>query len=227
MVNKFDFNSVEQSCVPLCLSASQLVSEAHKEAVNSLSGSGSAQLGIVAADNSALRATTNASQLVSKADKEAENSISESDSAQLGTVAVANSAALEVTPGIDAAMPISLRNTWESMFNVPLDDLANDTAIIKLRVCEEKVRELRKETDQLVKQKDLAIKETHLRRAELGKVRGQVAFLEAAVVRAEEKQRNVEIEVEAKVKEQREAESLLEKQFLLAYIYALEAEFQR
>ncbi|XP_074285145.1 uncharacterized protein LOC141610783 [Silene latifolia] len=103
-----------------------------------------------------------------------------------------------------------------------------ESTATKLRECEEKAVELSKEKDQLVKQRDSAIQEAYLWRTELGKARDRVVILEAAVVRAEEKTRNAEIDAETKIKEaaERESAALLEKKDLVTYVNALQAKLQ-
>lgn len=88
---------------------------------------------------------------------------------------------------------------------------------------------LSKEKDQLIKQRDSALREAHLWRSELAKARERVVILEGAVVRAEEKVRVTEAEAEARLKEaaQNEAAALKEKQELLAYVNMLQAQLQR
>lgn len=88
---------------------------------------------------------------------------------------------------------------------------------------------LSKERDELIKQRDSALQEAHLWRSELAKARERVVILEGAVVRAEEKVRVAEADAEARIKEasQKEAVAMNEKQELLAYLNALQAQLQR
>lgn len=88
---------------------------------------------------------------------------------------------------------------------------------------------LSKERDELIKQRDSALQEAHLWRSELAKARERVVILEGAVVRAEEKVRVAEADAEARIKEasQKEAVAMNEKQELLAYVNALQAQLQR
>lgn len=94
---------------------------------------------------------------------------------------------------------------------------------------EEKVMTISKERDELIKQRDSALQEAHLWRSELAKARERVVILEGAVVRAEEKVRVAEADAEARIKEasQKEAVAMNEKQELLAYVNALQAQLQR
>ncbi|KAH0886527.1 hypothetical protein HID58_062623, partial [Brassica napus] len=175
---------------------------------------------------------SNATQLVLKAHKEAVDSLSGSGSSTLGTVATvvaaANSTALECSKEIQAAMQVSLRNALKITANKPIDGPLDDLTIMKLKELEEKTSTLSREKDQLVKERDSALKEAHLWRSELGKARERVVILEGAVVRAEEKARVAEASGEAKAKEasQREAAAWAEKQELLAYVNMLQTQLQ-
>ncbi|KAH0930105.1 hypothetical protein HID58_015832 [Brassica napus] len=177
--------------------------------------------------------TLHATQLVLKAHKEAVDSLSGSGSSTLGTVATvvaaANSTALECSKEIQAAMQVSLRNALKITANKPIDGPLDDLTIMKLKELEEKTSTLSREKDQLVKERDSALKEAHLWRSELGKARERVVILEGAVVRAEEKARVAEANGEAKAKEasQREAAAWAEKQELLAYVNMLQTQLQR
>ncbi|KAL4569975.1 hypothetical protein LXL04_025624 [Taraxacum kok-saghyz] len=93
----------------------------------------------------------------------------------------------------------------------------------KIRDCEEKMMALSKEREQLIKQRDASHQEALLWRSELGKARERVVILEGAVVRAEEKVRVKDAEVEAFIKDATEKETVAKKenQELLAYINIL------
>lgn len=88
---------------------------------------------------------------------------------------------------------------------------------------------LTKERDQLMKQRDSAIQEANLWRSEIAKARERAVILEGAAVRAEEKARVVEADVEARIKEavEKEAAAVKEKEELLAYANILQAQLQR
>lgn len=94
---------------------------------------------------------------------------------------------------------------------------------------EDKVLNLSKEKDQLLKQRDSAIQEAHLWRSELAKARERAVIMEGAVVRAEEKVRVTEADAEARIKEAMEKESAAaaEKQELLAYVNVLQEQIKR
>ncbi|XP_074285146.1 uncharacterized protein LOC141610785 isoform X1 [Silene latifolia] len=252
------------------LHASQLVLKAHKEAVNSLSGSGSAQLGtvatVVAAANSTaveatreieaamkitLRNTLGASvfnksldgqmddttimkETLRVKDEELQNLARElrardstimelaeklSETAQAAEAAASAAHTMDDQRRVAFAEKEQLKQSFEKQL---------DSTATKLRECEEKVVELSKEKDQLVKQRDSAIQEAHLWRSELGKARDRVVILEAAVVRAEEKARNAEIDAETKIKEaaQRESATFRENEDFKIYVDALQAKLQ-
>lgn len=94
---------------------------------------------------------------------------------------------------------------------------------------EDKVLNLSKEKDQLLKQRDSAIQEAHLWRSELAKARERAVIMEGAVVRAEEKVRVTEADAEARIKVAMEKESAAaaEKQELLAYVNVLQEQIKR
>ncbi|PON52067.1 Rho GTPase activating protein [Parasponia andersonii] len=104
-----------------------------------------------------------------------------------------------------------------------------ESSKLKLRESEGKVAALRKERDELVKQRDSAIQEAHMWRSELAKARDRVVILEAAVVRAEEKVRVTEANTEAKLKEavHKESVALKDREDLLAYVDNLQSQLQR
>ncbi|KAL9659831.1 hypothetical protein QQ045_024640 [Rhodiola kirilowii] len=82
---------------------------------------------------------------------------------------------------------------------------------------------------QLIKQREAAIQEAHLWRSELAKAREHALKLEAAVARAEEKIHAIKTDTEAKLKEasQKELVAAQEKEQLMAYVNALQAQIQR
>ncbi|KAH9602511.1 hypothetical protein KSS87_020970 [Heliosperma pusillum] len=256
---------------PVNFHASQLVLKAHKEAVNSLSGSGSAQLGtvatVVAAANSTAQEATREIEAAMKItlrntlgssvfnksldgqmddtaimketlrvkDEELQNLARElrsrdstimelaeklSETAQAAEAAASAAHTMDDQRRVAFAEKEQLKQSFEKQL---------ESAATKLRECEETAVELSKEKDQLAKQRDSAIQEAHLWRTELGKARDRVVILEAAVVRAEEKARNSEIDAEARIKEatQRETATLLEKEDLKIYVNALQAKVQR
>ena len=100
---------------------------------------------------------------------------------------------------------------------------------MQLRESEEKAVALSKEIEQLIKQRDSAVQEAHLWRTELAKARDHAVISQGAVVRAEEKIRLTEAEAEVRIKqaEQRTSAALHEKQELLKYVNALQAQLQR
>ncbi|KAK6116326.1 hypothetical protein DH2020_049953 [Rehmannia glutinosa] len=104
-----------------------------------------------------------------------------------------------------------------------------ESSKLKMRELEEKVMNLSKEKDHLIKQRDSAIQEAHLWRSELAKARERAVILEGAVVRAEEKVRVTEADAEARIKEAMEKESAAakEKQELLAYVNLLQEQLKR
>ncbi|XP_042479238.1 switch-associated protein 70-like [Macadamia integrifolia] len=103
------------------------------------------------------------------------------------------------------------------------------SAMLKLRESEGKIEVLSKERDQLLKQRDSALQETHLWRSELAKARERVVILEGAVVRAEERARLAEAEAEARVKEsvEKELAAVKEQEKLLAYVNMLQGQLKR
>ncbi|XP_077253379.1 uncharacterized protein LOC143892552 isoform X3 [Tasmannia lanceolata] len=181
--------------------------------------------------------TLHATQLVLRAHKEAVNSLSGNGSPTLGTVATvvaaANSTAMESAKEIEAAMRISMRAALGVLTNRKNDGWTNDgqlddLTIMKLRTSEEEVVILRKERDQLLKQRDSAFQEAHLWRSELGKARERVVILEAAVFRAEERARVLYADAEAKQKDavEKDLVAAKEKEELVAHVNHLQAQVQ-
>ncbi|OAY60678.1 switch-associated protein 70 isoform X1 [Manihot esculenta] len=252
------------------LQATQLVLKAHKEAVNSLSGNGSAKLGtiatvVAAANSTALECSKeieaamqislrNALGMVNNRvidgpmddltimketlkvkdeelqnlarDLRARDTTIKDIAEKLSETAEAAEAAASAAHTIDEQRRIACAEI-ERLSRVSQKQLESST--LKLKESEEKVMTLSKERDELIKQRDSALQEAHLWRSELAKARERVVILEGAVVRAEEKVRVAEADAEARIKEasQKEAVAMNEKQELLAYLNALQAQLQR
>ncbi|KAG6783957.1 hypothetical protein POTOM_009639 [Populus tomentosa] len=252
------------------LHATQLVLKAHKEAVDSLSGSGSAKLGTVAAVVAA------ANSIAQECSKEIEAAMQISLRNALGMM---NNRTTDGPMDDLTIMKETLRVKDEELQNLARDLRARDSTIrdiadklsetaeaaetaasaahimdeqrriacseierlsiasekqlessmLKLKDFEEKVVSLSKERDQLIKQRDSAIQEANLWRSEIAKARERAVILEGAVVRAEEKARVAEADVEARIREavEKEAAAVKEKEELLAYANVLQAQLQR
>ncbi|KAI3911122.1 hypothetical protein MKX01_039725 [Papaver californicum] len=253
------------------LQATQLVLKAHKEAVNSLSGNGSAQLGTVAT----VVAAANSTALESS--KEIEAAMRISMRAALGNMMGSRPAEAQMDDM--AIMMETLRVKDDELQNLARELRSRDSMIkelaeklsetaeaaeaaasaayamdgqrkivcteierlkkdseqqlessmSKLRASGEKFTVLLKEREQLLQQRDSALKEAQLWRSELGKAREQIVISEGAVVRAEERARLADVDAEARVKEAMEKQlaALKEKEELLAYVQMLQAQFQR
>ncbi|KAL5716203.1 hypothetical protein ACHQM5_017927 [Ranunculus cassubicifolius] len=252
------------------LQATQLVLKAHKEAVNSLSGNGTAKLGTVAA----VVAAANSMSLESS--KEIEAAMKISLRTTLGTM----TNRINETPMDDLAiMKETMRVKDEELQQLARDLRARDSTIkeiaeklsdtaeaaeaaasaahamdeqrrmacteiarltfelqklqesstLKLRAFEEKTIALSREKDELLKHRDSALREAQLWRSELGKARERVVILEGAVVRADERVKVAEADAETRVKEAmaKQLNALKEKEELLAYINALQAQLKR
>ncbi|KAK9085822.1 hypothetical protein Sjap_026233 [Stephania japonica] len=252
------------------LQATQLVLRAHKEAVNSLSGSGSAKLGtvatVVAAANSmALESTKEieaamrismrnalgmVSSRVSEApmddltimketlrvkdeelqqlarDIRARDSTIKEIAEKLTETAEAAEAAAAAAHAMDEQRRIACTEI-ERLVNESQKQL--ESSMLKLGAYEEKVLALSKEREEILKQRDSAIREAQLWRSELAKARERVVILEGAVVRAEERARVAEADSEKKAKEAVEKDFVATKdrEELLAYIAMLQAQVQR
>ncbi|KAF6150254.1 hypothetical protein GIB67_017154 [Kingdonia uniflora] len=104
-----------------------------------------------------------------------------------------------------------------------------ESSMLKLRESENLILHLNRQRDEILKQRDSAVQETHLWRSELAKARERVVILEGATVRAEERARVAEADVEAKVKRAAENElaAAKEKEKLLAYVEVLQTQVQR
>lgn len=252
------------------LHATQLVLKAHKEAVNSLSGSGPSQLGTVAtvvaaANSTALEATKEIEAAMKISLRNALGSVlSKSLDGQMDNTAIMKETlrvkdeelqnlarelraresiikelAEKLSETAEAAQAAaSAAHTMDEQRRVAYAEIERlkesyqkqlESTSTKLRESEEKAVTLSKEIEQLIKQRDSAVQEAHLWRTELAKARDHAVILQAAVVRAEEKVRIKEAEAEAKIKEaeQRESAALQEKQELLKYVNALQAQLQR
>ncbi|KAJ6730715.1 hypothetical protein OIU85_021503 [Salix viminalis] len=252
------------------ISATQLVLKAHKEAVDSLSGSGSAKLGTVAAVVAA------ANSIAQECSKEIEAAMQISLRNSLGMM---NNRTIDGPMDDLSIMKETLRVKDDELQNLARDLRARDSTIrdiadklsetaeaaetaasaahtmdeqrrivcseierlskasgkqlessmLKLKEFEEKVVALTKERDQLIKQRDSAIQEANLWRSEIAKARERAVILEGAAVRAEEKARVTEADVEARIKEavEKEAAAVKEKEELLAFANMLQAQLQR
>ncbi|KAF2302224.1 hypothetical protein GH714_033783 [Hevea brasiliensis] len=265
----FDANSTI-TVSPVNFHATLLVLKAHKEAVNSLSGNGSAKLGtiatvVAAANSTALECSKeieaamqislrNALGMVNNRiidgpmddltimketlkvkdeelknlarDLRARDSTIRDIAEKLSETAEAAEAAASAARTMDEQRRIACAEI-ERLSKASQKQL--ESSVLKLKEFEEKVMTLTKERDELIKQRDSALHEAHLWRSELAKARERVVILEGAVVRAEEKVRVAEADAEARIKEasQKEAAAMNEKQELLAYVNALQAQLQR
>ncbi|KAL9659710.1 hypothetical protein QQ045_024519 [Rhodiola kirilowii] len=253
------------------LHATQLVLKAHKEAVNSLGGTGSAAAGtittVVAAANSTARESTKEIEAAMKIsmrnalggmlsslitdgpmddltimketlrvkDEELQNlarDLRARDSAikeiaeKLSETAEAAEAAATAAYTMDDQRKVACneieRLTEES-------EKQRKASFKKLKELEDKATALSREREQLIKQREAAIQEAHLWRSELAKAREHALKLEAAVARAEEKIHAIKTDTEAKLKEasQKELVAAQEKEQLMAYVNALQAQIQR
>ncbi|EEF41984.1 conserved hypothetical protein [Ricinus communis] len=252
------------------LHATQLVLKAHKEAVNSLSGTGSAKLGTVAtvvaaANSTALECSKeieaamqislrNALGMVNNRitdgpmddlaimketlkvkDEELQN-LARDLRARDSTIREIADKLSETAEAAEAAA--SAAHTMDEQRRIACAEIERlskasqkqlDSSLLKLKEFEEKVNNLSKERDEMIKQRESALQEAHLWRSELAKARERVVILEGAVVRAEEKVRVAEADAGARIKEasQKEAAAVNEKQELLAYVNMLQAQLQR
>uniref|UniRef100_A0A7N0T2Z0 PH domain-containing protein n=1 Tax=Kalanchoe fedtschenkoi TaxID=63787 RepID=A0A7N0T2Z0_KALFE len=253
------------------LHATQLVLKAHKEAVNSLGGTGSTTAGtvatVVAAANSTARESTKEIEAAMKIsmrnalggmlssiitdgpmddltimketlrvkdeelqslarDLRARDSAIKEIAEKLSETAEAAEAAATAAYTMDEQRKIACceieRLSKES-------ENQQKASVVKLKELEDKATALNREQEQLIKQREAAIQEAHLWRSELAKARDHALKLEAAVVRAEEKILAIETDTEAKLKEafQKESVAAQEKDQLLAYVKALQAQLQR
>ncbi|CAL9778519.1 unnamed protein product [Musa acuminata subsp. burmannicoides] len=104
-----------------------------------------------------------------------------------------------------------------------------ETAQLKLREYEEKVMALATERELLLKQRDSAFQEAHQWRSELAKAREHAVILEAAVFRAEERARALEVDAGARVNDavEKALAAAKEKEDLLALVNVLQTQVQR
>ncbi|KAL5218080.1 hypothetical protein ABZP36_018764 [Zizania latifolia] len=104
-----------------------------------------------------------------------------------------------------------------------------EQSMLKLRQSEEKVISLNKEKDQMLKERDAALREAHMWRNELGKAREQAVIQEATIARADEKVRVSEADAAARIKEAAEKLHSVEneKEELLALVSILQSQVQR
>ncbi|KAF9586991.1 hypothetical protein IFM89_039863 [Coptis chinensis] len=252
------------------LQATQLVLKAHKEAVDSLSGNGSAKLGTVAAVVAA------ANSMALESTKEIEAAMKISMRTALGMVTnrtiespmddlaimketmrvkdeelqqlardlrARDSTIKEIAEKLSdtadaaeaAASAAHAMDEQRRIVCVELERLANESkkqfesSASKLRASEEKVLILSREREDLLKQRDSALREAHLWRSELAKARERVVILEGAIVRAEERAKVAEADAGYKIKEAMEKElaSVKDREELLAYVNALQAQVKR
>ncbi|XP_077244487.1 uncharacterized protein LOC143884682 [Tasmannia lanceolata] len=143
-----------------------------------------------------------------------------SDTAEAAEAAASAAHAMDVERRVACAEIERLTKELEKQLN---------SSMLKLRASEEEVVVLRKERDQVLKQRDSAFQEAHLWRSELAKARERAVILEAAVVRAEERARVSEADAEAKRKDavEKELVATKEKEELLAHVNILQAQVQR
>ncbi|KAJ4800017.1 PH domain containing protein [Rhynchospora pubera] len=104
-----------------------------------------------------------------------------------------------------------------------------ESSLLKLKETEEKVVQLGKEKEFLLKQRDGALHEAQMWRSELAKAREQAVLLEAAIMRAEEKARVSSATAEARVREAEEKVEAAskERQELLALVSSLQSQLPR
>ncbi|OVA12390.1 Pleckstrin homology domain [Macleaya cordata] len=252
------------------LHATQLVLKAHKEAVDSLSGNGSAKLGtvatVVAAANStalesakeieaAMRISmrtalgmmanrTNEGQMDDLAIMTETLRVKDEELQHLARVLRARDSTIKeiaekLTDTAEAAeAAASAAHAMDEQRRIACAEIERltkdsekqlESSMSKLRASEEKVMFLCKERDQLLQQRDSALREAQLWRSELGKAREQVVILEGAVVRAEERARVADVDAGARVKEavEKQLAAVKEKEELLAYVNVLQAQIQR
>eukprot|EP01018_Ginkgo_biloba_P031449 Gb_18894 [translate_table: standard] len=103
------------------------------------------------------------------------------------------------------------------------------SAALKFRASDEKVALLTKERDHLLKQRDAALQEAQLWRAELAKARERAVIMEAAVVRAEERAKFSAADAEARIKEATEKEmaATSAKEEVLKEIHKFQTQLRR
>ncbi|CAA0808421.1 Pleckstrin homology (PH) domain-containing protein [Striga hermonthica] len=203
------------------LHATQLVLKAHKEAVNTLSGTGSTKLGTVAT----VVAAANSTAL--EASKEIEAAMQISMRNALGAM-------LTKTPEFPlddlSIMKETLRVKDDELQNLARDIRARDSTIKEIAEKLTETAEAASAAHTMDEQRRIAsLQEAHLRRSELAKARERAVILEGAVVRAEEKVRVTEVDAEARIKEAIEKESAAakEKQELHANVKLLQEQLKQ
>ncbi|XP_044966034.1 uncharacterized protein LOC123426292 isoform X2 [Hordeum vulgare subsp. vulgare] len=237
------------------LHATQLVLQAHKQAVDSLGGNGSSKLGTVAT----VVAVANATAI--EASKEVEAAMKISLRAALGSttnklskgqlddltimmdIRARDSTIREITDKLQetaeaaetAASAAHAIDEARRFLSSELECLKQDQenqvelSLLRLRESEEKAKLLAEEREHLLKERDSALQEAQMWRFELGKARGNAVILEAAVVRAEEKARVSAADADMRIKEavSKLDSAAKEKQELLALVDALQSQIQR
>ncbi|KAF7001176.1 hypothetical protein CFC21_016895 [Triticum aestivum] len=237
------------------LHATQLVLQAHKQAVDSLGGNGSAKLGTVAT----VVAVANATAI--EASKEVEAAMKISLRAALGSttnklskgqlddltimmdIRARDSTIREITDKLQetaeaaesAASAAHAIDEARRFLSSELERLKQDQenqvelSLLRLRESEEKSKLLAEEREHLLKERDSALQEAQMWRSELGKARGNAVILEAAVVRAEEKARVSAADADMRIKEavSKLESAAKEKEELLALLDALKSQIQR
>ncbi|KAM3386046.1 hypothetical protein ACQJBY_009601 [Aegilops geniculata] len=237
------------------LHATQLVLQAHKQAVDSLGGNGSAKLGTVAT----VVAVANATAI--EASKEVEAAMKISLRAALGSttnklskgqlddltimmdIRARDSTIREITDKLQetaeaaetAASAAHAIDEARRFLSSELERLKQDQenqvelSLLRLRESEEKSKLLAEEREHLLKERNSALQEAQMWRSELGKARGNAVILEAAVVRAEEKARVSAADADMRIKEavSKLESAAKEKEELLALVDALKSQIQR
>ncbi|XP_078163721.1 uncharacterized protein LOC144558742 isoform X2 [Carex rostrata] len=104
-----------------------------------------------------------------------------------------------------------------------------ESSMLKLKEAEEKVAQLGKDKELLLKQRDAALHEAQMWRSELAKAREQAVLLEAAIMRAQEKARVSAASAEARIREAEEKVEVAskERQELLALVSSLQSQLPR
>ncbi|XP_048556661.1 differentially expressed in FDCP 6 homolog isoform X2 [Triticum urartu] len=220
------------------LHATQLVLQAHKQAVDSLGGNGSAKLGTVAT----VVAVANATAI--EASKEETLRVKDDELHQLlQDIRARDSTIREITDKLQetaeaaesAASAAHAIDEARRFLSSELERLKQDQenqvelSLLRLRESEEKSKLLAEEREHLLKERDSALQEAQMWRSELGKARGNAVILEAAVVRAEEKARVSAADADMRIKEavSKLESAAKEKEELLALLDALKSQIQR
>ncbi|KAM3386048.1 hypothetical protein ACQJBY_009601 [Aegilops geniculata] len=220
------------------LHATQLVLQAHKQAVDSLGGNGSAKLGTVAT----VVAVANATAI--EASKEETLRVKDDELHQLlQDIRARDSTIREITDKLQetaeaaetAASAAHAIDEARRFLSSELERLKQDQenqvelSLLRLRESEEKSKLLAEEREHLLKERNSALQEAQMWRSELGKARGNAVILEAAVVRAEEKARVSAADADMRIKEavSKLESAAKEKEELLALVDALKSQIQR